>query len=168
MSSRSRSTTSPRICSLVCCSPSCARAAPARIVNVASVGQAPVQFDDVMLTNRYEMSFAYSQSKLAMIAFTFELAERLRAEGRADVTANALHPATLMPTKLVFETVGRTVDSLEQGVEATLRLVIEPELDGVSGLYFDGLEQATADAQAYDPAARLRLWELSERLCGMR
>jgi hypothetical protein len=84
------------------------------------------------------------------------------------VTINALHPATLMPTKLVFETVGRTVDSLEQGVAATLRLAIDPELDGVSGAYFDGLEEAVADPQAYDPDARRRLWELSEHLCGTR
>ncbi len=144
------------------------RSAPARIVNVASVGQAPVNFDDVMLKDGYRMDLAYSQSKLAMIAFTFELAERLRNEGEAGVTATALHPATLMPTKLVFEAVGRTVDSLEQGVGATLRLVIEPGLDGVSGAYFDGLETATADPQAYDADARRRLWDLSERLCGMR
>jgi NAD(P)-dependent dehydrogenase (short-subunit alcohol dehydrogenase family) len=141
---------------------------PARVVNVASIGQAPVNFDDVMLTEDYDMSLAYSQSKLALIAFTFELAERLRTEGERAVTANALHPATLMPTKLVFETVGRTVDSLEQGVAATLRLVIDPQLDGVTGHYFEGLEEATADPQAYDADARRRLWDLSERLCGMR
>jgi NAD(P)-dependent dehydrogenase (short-subunit alcohol dehydrogenase family) len=139
---------------------------PARIVNVASIGQAPVNFDDVMLEHGYDTSLAYSQSKLALIAFTFELAERLRVEGEHGVTANALHPATLMPTKLVRETVGRTVDSLEQGVEATLRLVIDPQLDDVSGVYFDGLEQARADSQAYDAGARRRLWELSERLTG--
>jgi NAD(P)-dependent dehydrogenase (short-subunit alcohol dehydrogenase family) len=138
---------------------------PARIVNVASVGQAPVDFDDVMLEKRYDMSYAYSQSKLALISFTFELAERLRAEGETGLTATVLHPATLMPTKLVAETVGRTVDTLEKGVAATLRLVIDPELDGVSGAYFDGLEEASADPQAYDKEARVRLWELSERLC---
>jgi hypothetical protein len=53
-------------------------------------------------------------------------------------------------------------------VAATLRLVIYPQLDSVSGLYFDGLEEATADPQAYDADARRRLWDLSERLCGMR
>jgi NAD(P)-dependent dehydrogenase (short-subunit alcohol dehydrogenase family) len=140
---------------------------PARVVNVASIGQAPVNFDDVMLASRYDMGLAYSQSKLALISFTFELAERLGAQGQTGVTANALHPATLMPTKLVFETVGRTVDGLEQGVAATLRLVIDPHLDGISGVYFDGLEEATADPQAYDKSARVRLWELSERLCGL-
>lgn len=141
---------------------------PARVVNVASAGQAPVNFDDVMLQRRYEMTFAYSQSKLALISFTFELAERLRDRGETEVTATALHPATLMPTKLVLETLGRTIDGLEQGVAATLRLVIDPDLDGVSGVYFDGIEEAAADPQAYEKDARVRLWELSERLCGLR
>lgn len=120
-----------------------------------------------MLEREHDMSLAYNQSKLAMISFPFELAERLRAEGDAKVTATALHPATLMPTKLVLESMGRTVDTLEQGVAATLRLVIDPELDGVSGVYFDGVNEAAADPQAYDPQARRRLWELSERLCGL-
>jgi NAD(P)-dependent dehydrogenase (short-subunit alcohol dehydrogenase family) len=140
------------------------RSSPARVVNVASIGQAPVDFDNVMLEHGYDMAAAYSQSKLAMIAFTFELAERLRNEREPGVTVNALHPATLMPTKLVFETFGRTVDSLEQGVAATLRLVIDPALDGVSGKYFDGLREAVANPQAYDRDARRRLWELSEDL----
>jgi NAD(P)-dependent dehydrogenase (short-subunit alcohol dehydrogenase family) len=141
---------------------------PARVVNVASAGQAPVNFDDVMLQRRYEMTIAYSQSKLALISFTFELAERLRDRGETEVTATALHPATLMPTKLVLQTLGRTIDALEQGVAATLRLVIDPDLDGVSGVYFDGIEEAAADPQAYEKDARIRLWELSERLCGLR
>src|SRR5271155_1973613 len=146
--------------------PALRASAPARVVNVASIGQAPVNFDDVMLERGYEMSLAYSQSKLALIALTFELAGRLWAEGETNATVNALHPATLMPTKLVFETVGRTVDSLKQGVAATLRLVIDPKLDDVTGAYYDGLEEATANRQAYDREARRRLWELSERLCG--
>src|SRR3989441_12759702 len=62
------------------------RSAPARIVNVASVGQAPIDFDDVMLQRRYDGFTAYRQSKLAQIMFTFELAERLRAAGETGVT----------------------------------------------------------------------------------
>jgi NAD(P)-dependent dehydrogenase (short-subunit alcohol dehydrogenase family) len=143
------------------------QSSPARVVNVASIGQAPVNFDDLMLEKRYDGMYAYSQSKLALISFTLELAQRLRAEGVTGVTTVALHPATLMPTKLVFETVGRTVDTLEQGVAATLRLVVDPQLDGITGLYFDGLEEASADPQAYDMDARVRLWDLSERLCGL-
>lgn len=140
------------------------RSAPARIVNVASVGQAPIDFDDVMLERSYDGWRAYRQSKLAEIMFTFELAERLRAEGERGVTVNALHPATFMNTKMVFESVGYAMSTIQDGLEATLRLAISPELDGVSGRYFDRLHEARADEQAYDTRARRRLWGLSERL----
>jgi NAD(P)-dependent dehydrogenase (short-subunit alcohol dehydrogenase family) len=137
---------------------------PARVVNVASIGQAPIDFDDVMLERAYEPYRAYAQSKLAQVMFTFELAERLR--GR-ELTVNALHPATLMDTKMVLDNMGRPQTSVEEGVEATLRLVADPELDGVSGRFFDGLRESAAHDQAYDPEARRRLWELSERLTGL-
>ena len=140
------------------------RSAPARIVNVASVGQAPIDFDDVMLQRGYDGFTAYRQSKLAQIMFTFELAERLRAAGETGVTVNALHPASLMPTKMVRESFGYTMSTIADGLEATRRLVIAPELDGVSGRYFDRLEEGRAEPQAYDPAARRRLWQLSEEL----
>ena len=141
------------------------RSAPARIVNVASVGQAPIEFDDVMLEQSYDGMRAYSQSKLALIMFTFELAQRLRAE---EVTVNALHPASLMNTKMVYESFGYTMSTIEDGVEATLRLVLAPELDRVSGRYFDRLSEGRAHAQAYDADARRRLWELSEELVNLR
>lgn len=137
--------------------------APARIVNVASVGQAPIDFDDVMLERRYDGMQAYRQSKLAQILFTFELADRLRAEG-SDVMVNALHPASLMNTKMVHEWFGYTMSTIEDGVEAALHLAIAPELDGVSGRYFDRLQEARAHPQAYDPEARNHLWQLSEEL----
>jgi NAD(P)-dependent dehydrogenase (short-subunit alcohol dehydrogenase family) len=135
--------------------------APARIVNVASVGQAPIDFGDVMLERDYEGRRAYAQSKLALVMFTFELARRLDP-GR--VTANCLHPGSLMPTKIVAQSWGRTIDTLEQGIDATVRLITDPGLDGVSGRYFDGRQESTADGQAYDDEARERLWKLSEAL----
>jgi NAD(P)-dependent dehydrogenase (short-subunit alcohol dehydrogenase family) len=134
---------------------------PARIVNVSSIGQTPLDFDDLMLERGYDAFGAYAQSKLAQVLFTVELAERL---GDRDVTVNALHPATLMDTKMVRETFGRSRSSVEEGVEATLQLVENPELDGVSGRFFDGLGESAAYQQAYDPEARRRLWDLSERL----
>jgi NAD(P)-dependent dehydrogenase (short-subunit alcohol dehydrogenase family) len=134
---------------------------PARIVNVSSIGQAPIDFDDLMLTNGYDAYDAYARSKLAQVLFSFELAERL---GEREITVNALHPATLMDTKMVRETFGRSRSSVEEGVEATLRLVEDPTLDGVSGRFFDGLRESAAHPQAYDAEARRRLWELSERL----
>ena len=139
------------------------RSAPARVVNVASLGQAPLDFDDPMLERSYDGSRAYGQSKLAQISFGMELADRLDGTG---VTANSLHPSTLMPTKIVLEQYGRSVDSLEEGIEATVRLAISPELEGVSGRFFDRQTEATAHQQAYDPEARSALWELSAKLTG--
>jgi NAD(P)-dependent dehydrogenase (short-subunit alcohol dehydrogenase family) len=143
------------------------RSAPARIVNVASVGQAPIDFDDVMLERAFDGMRAYAQSKLALIMFTFELAERLRAEGEG-VTVNALHPASLMNTKMVYESFGYATSTVEEGVEATLRLAVAPDLQGVSGRYFDRLEEGLAHPQAYDKEARRRLWRLSEELVHLR
>jgi len=137
--------------------------APARIVNVASAGQSPIDFDDVMLEHGYSAMRAYRQSKLAQVMFTFELAERL---GDGGVTVNALHPASLMETKMVRETFGYTMSTVEKGAEATVRLATSPELEGVTGRYFDGTREARADRQAYDEGARKRLWDLSEELCG--
>jgi NAD(P)-dependent dehydrogenase (short-subunit alcohol dehydrogenase family) len=138
--------------------------APARVVNVASAGQTPIDFDDVMLERGYDGWRAYAQSKLAQIMFTFSLAERLEGSG---VTANALHPASLMDTKMVRESFGYTMSTVEEGAAATERLAISPDLEGVSGLYFDGQREARAKDQAYDRQARERLWTLSERLTGL-
>jgi NAD(P)-dependent dehydrogenase (short-subunit alcohol dehydrogenase family) len=105
-----------------------------------------------------------------------EVARRLAAEGAAPaserldparVTVNAVHPATLMDTKMVRQTFGRAMTSVERGVEVTLYLVDSPELQGVSGRFFDGKREARAHPQAYDPETRRRPWELSERLCGL-
>jgi len=139
------------------------RSAPARIVNVASLGQAPLDFDDPMLEREYDGKRAYSQSKLAQITFGMELAERLDGSG---VTVNSLHPSTFMPTKMVLEQYGNPIDTLEAGIEATVRLATSPELEGVSGRFFDRQEEAAADGQAYDAEARRRLWELSAELSG--
>ena len=135
--------------------------APARIVNVASVGQAPLRFDDIMLTRGYSGVTAYRQSKLAMVAWTFDLAERLAGSG---ITVNALHPASLMPTKMVLEAGWQTMSSVKEGLKATMRLVIDPSLENVTGAYFDGLSLAKANAQAYDNTVRQRLAALSQEL----
>jgi NAD(P)-dependent dehydrogenase (short-subunit alcohol dehydrogenase family) len=137
--------------------------APARVVNVASVGQSPIDFDDVMLERGYSPMRAYTQSKLAQVMFTFELAERLRGSG---VTVNALHPASLMDTRMVRETFGRSMSTVEEGAEAAVRLAAAPELEGVTGRYFDGTREGRANPQAYDEEARKRLWTLSEELSG--
>jgi NAD(P)-dependent dehydrogenase (short-subunit alcohol dehydrogenase family) len=136
---------------------------PARIVNVASAGQSPLDFSNPMLERGYEAMKAYSQSKLAQIMFTFELAKRQRNTG---VTVNALHPASLMDTKMVQDTFGYTMSTVEEGAEAVVRLAVSPEVEGVTSAYFDGTRGARADQQAYDPQARNKLWDLSGQLCG--
>ncbi|MDQ4103165.1 MAG: SDR family NAD(P)-dependent oxidoreductase [Actinomycetota bacterium] len=142
------------------------RSAPARIVNVASAGQIPIDFDDVMLERHYDGMRAYCQSKLALVMFTFELAQWLRADGERFVTVNALHPATLMNTTMVYEAGVHPMSSIEDGVEATMRLAVSPEVDGVSGRYFDGMTESRANDQSYDAGARRRLWRFSEILVG--
>jgi NAD(P)-dependent dehydrogenase (short-subunit alcohol dehydrogenase family) len=127
-----------------------------RIVNVASAGQQAIDFDDVQLEHGWSGSRAYCQSKLAQIMFTFSLAERL-----AGVSVNALHPATYMHTKMVLESRGSSLSTVEEGAEATERLILE---DVGTGKYFNGQREARADPQAYDADARERLWELSEQL----
>jgi len=136
----------------------------ARIVNVASIGQSDLDFDDVMLERNYSGRRAYTQSKLAQILFTFELADRLRAAGETHIAVNAVHPSSLMPTKMVFEAWDHTLSTIEQGVEAVHRLAVAPQFEGVSGRYFDVLEESRARKQAYDPQARRQLWERSEEL----
>jgi NAD(P)-dependent dehydrogenase (short-subunit alcohol dehydrogenase family) len=140
------------------------RSAPARIVNVASAGQRALDFDDLMLEDGYSGWRAYCQSKLAQILFTFDLAAELRGTG---VTVNCLHPSSLMPTKMVMQAYGHALSTIEQGVEATARLVADPALDAVTGRYFDVLREAKADPQAYDAAARRALRAATERIAGV-
>ena len=135
--------------------------APARIVLVSSLSQAPIDFDDVMLERDYDGMRAYGQSKLAQIAFGFRLAGQLDP---AEVTVTSLHPATLMPTKMVLTEGGRPVDSLRRGVAATARLAVDPDLEGVTGIFYDREHQASPHPWAADPAIQERLWQLSQQL----
>ena len=129
---------------------------PPRTVNVASIGQRAPHFGDLMLESGYEGYRAYAQSKLAQVMFTFELAER-----RPELVVNALHPATLMDTKMVREWFGRSRSTVAEGVEATAALV---ERDDITGRYFERLREARADPLAYDGEARRRLWDVSAAL----
>jgi NAD(P)-dependent dehydrogenase (short-subunit alcohol dehydrogenase family) len=139
-------------------------AAPSRIVNVASLGQHPIDFDDVMIVKSYNGSRAYAQSKLAQIMFTIDLANELRGSG---VTANSLHPATYMNTTMVRAGGITPVSTVEQGGEAILHLVRGDDVADKSGLFFNGLREAQANPQAYDESARKRLRALSLELTGL-
>ena len=77
-----------------------------------------------------------------------DLADSIPAD---ELTVNSLHPATFMPTKIVLEERGAAVDTLELGTRSTLRLALDPALDGVSGRFFDRLDEGSAA-----PAGRRR------------
>ncbi|TQK50146.1 short-subunit dehydrogenase [Streptomyces sp. SLBN-118] len=135
--------------------------APARVVNVASIGQEAIDFRDVMLERNYQGLRAYCRSKLAMIMATFELAAELDGTG---VTVNTLHPAHLMDTDGVREYGLTPVTSVDEGVRPTVRLLIDPDLATTTGHYFDQFTDTRAHDQAYDTAARRRLMKLTNGL----
>ena len=139
-------------------------AAPSRVVNVASLGQHPIDFDDVMITRGYSGSRAYAQSKLAQIMFTIDLADELKSAG---ITVNALHPATYMNTTMVRAGGITPMSTVEQGGAAILHLVAGDDVAGKSGLFFNGMNEARANPQAYDADARGRLRALSLELTGL-
>jgi NAD(P)-dependent dehydrogenase (short-subunit alcohol dehydrogenase family) len=138
--------------------------APSRIVNVASLGQHPIDFDDVMITRNYSGSRAYAQSKLSQIMFTIDLAEELKGSG---VTVNSLHPATYMNTTMVRAGGITPISTVEQGGDAILHLISGDDVAGKSGLFFNGMNEAKANSQAYDLSARKRLRALSLELTGL-
>ncbi len=135
--------------------------APARIVNVSSGSQRPIDFDDLKLEQNYSDSRGYAVSKLAQILFTFDLAEDLKGTG---VTANVLHPASMMNTPMVLSRNATPRATVEEGTEAVLNLITSPNVQ--SGQYFNGLNPARANAQAYDEEARRKLREVSRELTG--
>jgi NAD(P)-dependent dehydrogenase (short-subunit alcohol dehydrogenase family) len=140
-----------------------ATAGEARIVNVASAAQQELDFANLMLERGYSGYRAYAQSKLALVMFTFDLAREVQGSG---VTVNALHPASLMDTKMVREWFGSPRSSVKEGARAVEYLVTAAEVAGLTGEYFDHERPARAEAQAYDPGARGRLRELSEQWTG--
>jgi len=143
------------------------KSAPARIVNVASIGQQALDFDDLMLQKGYDDARAYRQSKLAQIMFTFDLAAELQDSG---ITVNCLHPAMLMNTGMVSGSkyFPGPMTTIEQGADALEQLILSPKLASVTGAFYNGLEPGKANDQAYDAAARGRLRELTAALIHLR
>src|SRR5262249_29548451 len=137
---------------------------PARIVNVSSIGQHPIDFDDVMLTRGYSGSRAHDQSNLAPIMFTFDRARELDP---ATATANCLHPATYMATTMVRQSGVTPIGTVEEGAQAILNLAVADEPDRRSGEFYNGLRPLKANPQAYDRAARERLRVQSLQLTGL-
>jgi NAD(P)-dependent dehydrogenase (short-subunit alcohol dehydrogenase family) len=135
--------------------------APSRIVNVSSLAQTPIDFDDVMLERNFGGGRAYAQSKLAQVMFTFDLAEELQGTG---VLVNSLHPATYMPTGMVRRAGVEPRSTIGEGADAVMQLITSTEIE--PGQFFNGLNPARANRQAYDEEARAKLRQLSEELTG--
>jgi NAD(P)-dependent dehydrogenase (short-subunit alcohol dehydrogenase family) len=148
----------------------------ARVVNVSSQVErvGVVDFDDLGREKRpYERLAAYSQSKLANVLFTTELARRLAGTG---VTANCLHPGVVgtnllvayegRPALLRFMTT-RGRPTPKEGAVTSLFVATSPTLEGVSGKYFRESAEAPPSAKGRDAAVAKRLWEVSERLTGI-
>lgn len=130
-----------------------------RIVNVSSGAADPLDFDNLMLATDYSAWRAYGQSKLAQVMYTIELADRLSAK---KIIVNALHPATFMDTGMVLAAGITPESSVMDGRDAVLQLAVGDSVG--NGLFYDGLEPARAHRQAYDPAVRAQLWEVSQAL----
>jgi NAD(P)-dependent dehydrogenase (short-subunit alcohol dehydrogenase family) len=129
--------------------PSLNNGEPARIVNVASAGQAPINFADLRMDHHYTGTQAYFRSKFALVAFTFDFAEEL---ANTAITVNCLHPASLMNTQMVRRAWVPPMSSVATGVKAVMNLAVEATGAAVTGRYFDGLREARAHDAAYDPA----------------
>jgi len=147
--------------------------APARIVTVSSGAhaRARIDFDDLQGEQAYSGQRAYSQSKLANVMFTYELARRLDGTG---VTATVLHPgvvrtsfgaedqaaylAAMIGVARVF------MKTPAQGASTPVYLASSPQVEGITGRYFVNRKPKTSSKASYDTAAAARLWQISADL----
>ncbi|GAA2489221.1 SDR family oxidoreductase [Terrabacter carboxydivorans] len=153
--------------------------APARVVTVSSGAQAMgrIDLDDLQGTRDYSGQRAYSQSKLANVMSTYELARRLAAVDGAAVTANALHPGVVRTAfgqedsgpwmRRLLPVVRPLMKSPERGADTSVRLASSPELEGVSGRYFVNGRASRSSRASYDTEVAARLWCASAELVGI-
>jgi NAD(P)-dependent dehydrogenase (short-subunit alcohol dehydrogenase family) len=152
------------------------RSAPSRIVNVSSVGHFGGHLDINNLTKDRRMGAqgfaAYQRSKLALVLFTYELARRL---GRKSISVNCLHPGTVRTHIWAHAGVATPITRLaslfmkspEEGAQTTIYLASSPDVEGVSGKYFDDCEPKTSSRESYDEVLASRLWEESLKATGL-
>ena len=150
--------------------------APARVVTVASAGHrsGTLDFDDLGYERGYSLLRAYTRSKLANVLFAAELARRLQGTG---VTSNSLHPGVVSTNiwagagswlKPLIRTLLRPFFlSAEEGGATIVQLAADPELEGVTGKYFEKGKVVTPAPLARDEALAKRLWDVSASLTGL-
>jgi hypothetical protein len=141
------------------------RSAPSRIVNVTSVAHrwGHLDFDSLGLGRSVR---AYSNSKLALILFTYELARRL---GGTRVTANCLHPGVVATNlwRVPSWLTGLFMVSAREGADTPIFLATSPDIEGVTGKYFHRRAQKNSSATSYDQQLAERLWHASAQLVGL-
>lgn len=152
------------------------KAAPAaRVVNVSSDAHRAgrINFDDLQCEKRYNGWVAYGNSKLANVMFTYELARHLND---TRVTANALHPGSVGTNfgrnnggvwSAALKLIGYFTLTPAQGAKTSIYLASSPEVEGVTGKYFDNCKPVSSSKASYDGAAQRRLWDVSAALCGV-
>lgn len=151
--------------------------APARIVNVSSSAHlgAALNFSDLQSRQSYAMGGfrTYSDTKLENILFTYELARRLAGTG---VTVNALHPGRVATgfghnnsgvARLFIGLLDRFAITPEQGADTILYLASSPDVEGVTGKYWDKRKAIQSSAASYNEADQKRLWEVSAQMTGI-
>ncbi len=127
--------------------------APARIINVGSLGQAPIDFTDLQAERDYNGTVAYRRSKLALAAWSFDLAEELSGYR---IAVNCIHPATFMATHMVTDAGITPMSTVDDGGAAVAHLVLDAT---GSGDFYNGMRVSRAHDDAYDPAVRAALRE---------
>jgi len=153
--------------------------APARIINVSSDAQTnSIDLDDLQRTKKYRIFQAYGQAKTALVLFTYALAQRLEGTG---ITVNCLHPGVVAtnfmdhavppfaalfarPLISIFK---RFLIQSEEGAKTTLYLATSPEVEGVTGKYFDKCKEKPSVPISYDKSLQQQVWDIGEELTGL-
>lgn len=143
------------------------RSASGRIVNVASASHWNARTMDWNLLQgraHYDGYRAYAQSKLAVVLFTYALARRLEGTG---VTANCLHPGVIK-TKLLRAGFGNHPgETPEKGARTSVYLALSPEVEGISGRYFEECKPVPSSPISRNLELQEELWRISEELTGL-
>lgn len=140
--------------------------APSRIVNVSSIAHwnGKVDWDNLQGERRYDGFDAYALTKLCLVLFNYALARRLEGTG---VSANCLHPGVVR-TKLLRAGFGDYPgESVEKGARTAVYLASSPDVEAVTGRYFENCRATRSSPQSYDLRLQERLWEMSEDLTGL-